>query len=75
MWAYRTVYKITYRLIFGKVCHFPIELQHKAFWAIKKFNLDLHQAGVTRMMHLNEIDENRMFSYENVEMYKSKVKK
>ena len=57
LWAYRTAYKTPiemslFRLIYGKHCHLPIELEHGANWAIKKLNLSLDQAGKERLLQL-----------------------
>ncbi|RDX87327.1 hypothetical protein CR513_31210, partial [Mucuna pruriens] len=64
-----------YGIIFGKTCHLPMELEHKAYWAVKQCNLAYDQAGKQRKFQLQELDELRLEAYENSRIYKQKVKK
>ena len=59
-----------FRLIFGKAFHLPVELEHRTYWAIKKLNLSLDEAGKHRLLQLQELQELRRNAYENKEIYK-----
>ncbi|GJY21588.1 reverse transcriptase domain-containing protein [Tanacetum coccineum] len=60
LWAFRTAYKspirsTPFRIVYGKACHLLLEMEHKAYWALKNVNLDLDTTGKHSDVRGNEV--------------------
>ena len=64
-----------YKMVYGKACHLPLELEHKAYQAIKELNYDFKLAGEKQLFDISSLDEWRTRAYEIAKLFKEKVKR
>ncbi|RDY02071.1 hypothetical protein CR513_14508, partial [Mucuna pruriens] len=63
-----------YRIVFGKACHLPIEIEHRAYWGIKQCNMAYDNADKERKLQFQELEELHLEAYNNSQIYKQKIK-
>ena len=64
-----------YKMVYGKACHLPLRLEHKAYWATKELNYDFKLAGEKRLFDISSLDEWRTQAFENAKLFKENVKR
>lgn len=80
LWAYYVDFKTpigmsSYQSMFGKAFYLPVDLKHRALWALKKLNFD-HDDVINAYLGKHHLmDEQWLRDYESLALYKEKIKR
>ncbi|XP_021991057.1 uncharacterized protein LOC110887796 [Helianthus annuus] len=79
LWAFCTAYKTplgttSFMIVYGKASHLPVELEHRAYWALKTVNLDLTPAARRRYFQIHELEALTDAAYKRSLSVKEKMK-
>ncbi|XP_076922710.1 uncharacterized protein LOC143584573 [Bidens hawaiensis] len=61
-------------MVYGKACHLPVELEHRAYWVLRSVNLDLTQVAKNRYLQVHEVEELRDEAYARSWSFKERTK-
>ncbi|KAK8991107.1 hypothetical protein V6N11_062131 [Hibiscus sabdariffa] len=63
-----------YHFVYGKSCHLPVELEHRAYWAVKSCNMEMEAVGQAQKLDIQELEEIRRNAYDSAQIFKDKTK-
>ncbi|XP_042029766.1 uncharacterized protein LOC121776642 [Salvia splendens] len=66
--------KSPYLLVFGKICHLSVGIEHQAFWSVKEMNLNAEACAEERKLQQQEIEEICLVAYDSAMWYKERTK-
>ncbi|XP_028798696.1 uncharacterized protein LOC114754120 [Neltuma alba] len=63
-----------YQIIYKKLCHILVELEHQSYWVVNSCNADFEEAGLNKLLQIQELKEMCLDAYHSSDIYKQKTK-